>query len=86
MSEGTSRILIIGVTGNLGHHLALSSLRSSHPTFALVRDTALSDPTKSSKLDALSRAGLIIVKVWFADPRSSVLPHLVRCLTFNLSG
>lgn len=58
-----SRILIIGATGNLGHQLAAAALRSSHPTFALVRPSALSDPVKSRILGTLSDAGLVIFKV-----------------------
>jgi putative NADH-flavin reductase len=60
---GKSRILIIGVTGKLGYHLALASLDFSHPTFALVRDSAFSDPRKSHKLHSLSTAGATLLKV-----------------------
>lgn len=58
-----SKILVIGATGNLGYHLIKASLESSHPTFALVRDTALSDPIKSQKLQSLSDSGAILLKV-----------------------
>lgn len=63
-----SRILIIGATGNMGHHLAAAALRSLHPTVALVRPSAFSDPVKSRTLGNLSDAGLVILKV----PRSSL--------------
>ena len=60
---GNSRILIIGVTGNLGFHLAKTSLQFSHPTFALFRDSAYSDPIKSQKLHSLSNSGATLLKV-----------------------
>ncbi|KAI3959033.1 hypothetical protein MKX01_023709 [Papaver californicum] len=55
--EETSRILIIGVTGNLGFKLAEASLKSGHPTFALVRDSSYSVPEKSQKLQILANSG-----------------------------
>jgi len=58
-----SKILIIGATGSLGYHLAESSLKFCHPTFALVRDSAYSDPIKSHKLQCLSHAGVTLLKV-----------------------
>jgi len=64
--EKKSRILIIGVTGNLGFHLAKASLHFSHPTFALFRDSAFSDPIKSQKLHSLSNSGATLLKVTFS--------------------
>jgi len=61
-----SKILIIGATGSLGYHLAESSLKFCHPTFALVRNSALSDPIKSHKLQCLSHAGVTLLKVSFS--------------------
>lgn len=68
-----SRILIVGVTGNMGFELAKASLNASHPTFGLVRESAFSDPIKSQKLQTLGDSGLIVIKVSF--------PHgfLVSC-------
>ncbi|RDX79118.1 putative pinoresinol-lariciresinol reductase 3, partial [Mucuna pruriens] len=57
-----SKILVIGATGNLGYHLAEASLRFSHPTFALVRHSAFSDPIKAQKLHSLSEAGATLIK------------------------
>ncbi|CAK9134087.1 unnamed protein product [Ilex paraguariensis] len=57
-----SRILIVGVTGNLGFELARASLDSSYPTFGLVRDSAFSDPNKSKKLEILSHGGATFLK------------------------
>lgn len=72
MEEGDkkSRILIIGVTGNLGFELAKSSLQASHPTFTLVRDSAFSDPHKSNNLQFLSGAGATLLKVYLILPLS----------------
>lgn len=58
-----SKILIIGVTGSLGFDLAISSLRASHPTFGLVRDSAFCDPIKCNKLRILSDSGVTLLKV-----------------------
>ncbi|XP_043712749.1 probable pinoresinol-lariciresinol reductase 3 [Telopea speciosissima] len=57
-----SRVLIIGATGNLGYHLANASLSYGHPTFALVRESAFSQPEKSQKIEALSSAGVKLLK------------------------
>lgn len=59
-----SRVLIIGATGNLGYHIAKASIDASHPTFALIRETAFSDPLKSQKLSVLSDAGALLLKVF----------------------
>lgn len=56
-----NRILIVGATGRLGRHLAEFSLRSSHPTFALVRSSSFS--LAADSLRSLSAAGLTILKV-----------------------
>ncbi|XP_041996502.1 probable pinoresinol-lariciresinol reductase 3 [Salvia splendens] len=62
MAESKSKILIIGVTGNLGFELAKASLNASHPTLGLIRDSAFSDPKKLHKIQLLSDSGLKIVK------------------------
>lgn len=61
--EEKSKILIIGATGYLGFHLAQASSNSSHPTFALIRDSTFSSPHKLDKLRALSDAGVKFLKV-----------------------
>ncbi|KAF8405246.1 hypothetical protein HHK36_010147 [Tetracentron sinense] len=67
-----SRILIVGATGNLGHHLAKASLDSHHPTFALVRDSAFSQPEKSQKLQTLANAGAHLLKGSLQDLSSLI--------------
>ncbi|XP_050364104.1 probable pinoresinol-lariciresinol reductase 3 isoform X2 [Argentina anserina] len=70
--EKKSRVLIIGATGNLGHHLINASLLFSHPTFALVRPSSFSDPHKSQKLQALSHAGVKLLQGSLEDEDSLV--------------
>lgn len=65
-----SRILIIGATGNIGYHLATESLKSGHPTYALVRDSAFSIPHKSQKLHSLSNSGAKLLKGCLEDVSS----------------
>ncbi|KAJ8441993.1 hypothetical protein Cgig2_020138 [Carnegiea gigantea] len=67
-----SRVLIIGATGNLGYHLAKASIDASHPTFALVRDSAFDDPRKSQKIRSLSDAGAVILKGSLEDEKRLV--------------
>ncbi|XP_034680619.1 probable pinoresinol-lariciresinol reductase 3 isoform X2 [Vitis riparia] len=69
---GKSRVLIIGATGNLGHQLAKASLQSSHPTFALVRDSAFSHPHKRQILQTLSDAGATLLEGSIEDESSLV--------------
>ncbi|RWR82417.1 Isoflavone reductase-like protein IRL [Cinnamomum micranthum f. kanehirae] len=59
---GKSRILVVGATGNLGHHLVNASLAYDHPTFALVRDSAFSDPHKSHLINSLIESGVHLIK------------------------
>lgn len=61
--EEKSRILIIGVTGNLGFKLAEASLKSGHPTFALVRESSYSVPEKAQKLQLLANSGASLLNV-----------------------
>ncbi|KAG7943996.1 hypothetical protein I3843_15G074600 [Carya illinoinensis] len=44
-----SRILIIGGTGYIGKFIVEASTRAGHPTFALVRESTLSDPNPSKR-------------------------------------
>ncbi|KAG2241155.1 hypothetical protein Bca52824_090442 [Brassica carinata] len=53
--EKKSRVLVIGATGRLGHYLTRFSIQSGHPTFALIRNSTFSDPSKSANLESLLR-------------------------------
>ncbi|XP_068642632.1 phenylcoumaran benzylic ether reductase Betv6-like [Aristolochia californica] len=57
-----SKILIVGGTGYLGRFVVLASAQAGNPTFALVRDTAPSDPQKAKLLDSFKNAGVTLVK------------------------
>ncbi|XP_052195336.1 probable pinoresinol-lariciresinol reductase 3 isoform X2 [Diospyros lotus] len=72
MEEKKTRILIVGASGRLGFELAKASLEAAHPTFALVRDSAFSDPHKSSKLQVLSTSGAVLLKGSLEDQISLV--------------
>ncbi|KAL0725990.1 hypothetical protein Bca4012_022083 [Brassica carinata] len=65
-----SRVLVIGATGRLGHYLTRFSIQSGHPTFALIRNSAFSDPSKSAKLEALSSTGVTLLKGSLEDEGS----------------
>ncbi|KAL9271485.1 putative pinoresinol-lariciresinol reductase 3 [Drosera capensis] len=68
-----SRVLVIGGTGNLGYHIAIASIRSSHPTFALVRDDSSAAATgRSLKIQSLADAGVKILKGSLDDEVSLV--------------
>lgn len=57
-----SRILVIGATGTLGRELVRASLSAGHPTFALVREPAFSDPQKSLLLRSFAADGVTLLK------------------------
>ncbi|GAB2224856.1 hypothetical protein Droror1_Dr00005634 [Drosera rotundifolia] len=71
MEEDTSRVLVIGATGNLGYHIAVASIRSSHPTFALVRDD-FTAAARSVKIQTLADAGVQLLKGSLDDEESLV--------------
>ncbi|XP_062191246.1 isoflavone reductase homolog IRL-like [Phragmites australis] len=62
MASEKSKILVVGGTGYLGRHVVAASARLGHPTFALVRDTAPSDPAKAQLLKSFQDAGVTLVK------------------------
>ncbi|XP_008784910.3 probable pinoresinol-lariciresinol reductase 3 [Phoenix dactylifera] len=63
MERGSkSRILVIGATGTLGRELVRASLAAGHPTFALVREPAFSDPQKSLLLRSFAADGVTLLK------------------------
>ncbi|CAA2974029.1 probable pinoresinol-lariciresinol reductase 3 isoform X2 [Olea europaea var. sylvestris] len=73
MASSKSKILIIGITGNLGLEIAKASINASHPTFGLVRASAFSDPNKLHKIQFLLDSGVTLLKRFFpsefgADP------------------
>ncbi|KAK4751724.1 hypothetical protein SAY87_020522 [Trapa incisa] len=56
-----SKILIVGGTGYIGKFVVEASAKSGHPTFALVRESTLSDPAKWKIIEGFKSLGVIIV-------------------------
>lgn len=67
-----SRVLIVGSTGYIGKFIVEASAKAGHPTFALVRDSALSDPAKSQIIQSFKNIGVIIVSGDLFDHESLV--------------
>ncbi|CAD6239229.1 unnamed protein product [Miscanthus lutarioriparius] len=65
-------ILVVGGTGYLGRHVVAASARLGHPTLALVRDTAPSDPAKAALLKSFQDAGVTLLKGDLDDQASLV--------------
>ncbi|KAI5019384.1 hypothetical protein ZWY2020_044272 [Hordeum vulgare] len=61
-SDAKSKILVIGGTGYIGKHVVAASARLGHPTLALVRDTAPSDPAKAQLLKTFQDSGVTLLK------------------------
>jgi len=72
MASEKSKILVVGATGYLGRHVVAASARLGHPTLALVRDTAPSDPAKAALLKSFQDAGVTLLKGDLYDQASLV--------------
>ena len=59
----TPKILVIGGTGTIGKFMVEASAKAGHPTFALVRETTLSNPAKSPIIQKFKRLGVHLVLV-----------------------
>ncbi|GMJ06988.1 hypothetical protein like AT1G75280 [Hibiscus trionum] len=55
---GKSKVLIIGGTGYIGKFIVEASAKEGHPTFALVRESTLSDPVKGNIIDNFKNLGV----------------------------
>ncbi|XP_021284233.1 isoflavone reductase-like protein [Herrania umbratica] len=55
---GKSKVLIIGGTGYIGKFIVEASAKEGHPTFALVRKSAVSDPVKGKLIDNFKSLGV----------------------------
>ncbi|KAK9270175.1 hypothetical protein L1049_025751 [Liquidambar formosana] len=60
MSE-KSKILIIGATGYIGKFIAEASAKSGHPTFALIRESTVSDPVKGKLIESFKNSGVTLL-------------------------
>ncbi|KAF8080463.1 hypothetical protein N665_0944s0025 [Sinapis alba] len=57
----TSKILVIGATGYIGKVFVEGSVKSGHATFALVRESSLSDPVKAKLVQSFKDLGVTIL-------------------------
>ncbi|GMI89748.1 phenylcoumaran benzylic ether reductase 1 [Hibiscus trionum] len=55
---GKSKVLIIGGTGYIGKFIIEASAKEGHPTFALVRQSSVSDPVKGKLMDNFKNLGV----------------------------
>jgi len=62
-NSGNSKILIIGATGYMGKFIVEASAKAGHPTFALVRESTLSDPSKSPIIQTFKTLGVNLLLV-----------------------
>ncbi|KAL2552891.1 Isoflavone reductase-like protein P3 [Forsythia ovata] len=56
-----SKILIIGATGCIGKFIVQASAKHGHPTFALVRETTVTDPKKSQVIQNFNNLGVSLL-------------------------
>ncbi|KAG5613341.1 hypothetical protein H5410_024622 [Solanum commersonii] len=56
-----SKVLIIGGTGYIGKFVVEASAKFGHPTFALVRETTISDPVKGKIVENFKNLGVTII-------------------------
>ncbi|CAE6069404.1 unnamed protein product [Arabidopsis arenosa] len=68
----TSKILVIGATGNIGKVIVQESAKSGHATFALVREASLSDPVKAKLVESFKDLGVTILYGSLTDKESLV--------------
>lgn len=59
----TSKILVIGATGYIGKVFVEGSVKSGHTTFALVRESSLTDPVKAELVQSFKDLGVTILYV-----------------------
>ncbi|XP_071935431.1 phenylcoumaran benzylic ether reductase POP1-like isoform X1 [Coffea arabica] len=58
---GKSKILIIGGTGYIGKFIVDTSAKMGHPTFALMRESTLSNPSKSQIVQNFRNSGVTLL-------------------------
>ncbi|KAJ1384958.1 NmrA-like domain [Sesbania bispinosa] len=62
-----SKILIIGGTGYIGKFIVEASAKAGHPTYALVRESTITDPAKAKIIDNFKALGVHLVPGDFND-------------------
>lgn len=68
----SSRVLIIGATGFIGHFVADASLDSGRPTYVLVHSSVTS-PSKAKIIQQLQKKGAEILHVLITLPISLII-------------
>ncbi|CAH2067379.1 unnamed protein product [Thlaspi arvense] len=63
MATDKSKVLVIGGTGYIGKFIVEGGAKSGHPTFALVRESSLSDPVKGKLVQNFKDLGVTILYV-----------------------
>lgn len=66
------KILIIGGTGYIGKSIVEASAKSGHPTFALLRESTVSDATKAQLVQGFKNSGVTILTGDLNDHESLV--------------
>ncbi|XP_038888643.1 phenylcoumaran benzylic ether reductase Pyrc5-like [Benincasa hispida] len=67
-----SKILIIGGTGYIGKFIVEASAKAGNPTYALVRDSTVSDPARSQTINNFKNLGVKLVTGDLNDHNSLV--------------
>ncbi|XP_054818660.1 phenylcoumaran benzylic ether reductase Betv6 [Prosopis cineraria] len=67
-----SKILIIGGTGYIGKYVVEASAKAGHPTFALARESTVSDPIKGKLIDNFRTLGVNLLHGDLYDHESLV--------------
>ena len=68
MAAEKSKVLIIGGTGYIGKFVVEASVKAGHPTFALVRQSTVSDPVKGKLVEHFKTLGVTLLIVRHLPP------------------
>ncbi|XP_038888446.1 phenylcoumaran benzylic ether reductase POP1-like [Benincasa hispida] len=71
-TQSKSKILFIGGSGYIGKFMVEASTKAGHPTYALLRDSTLSNPTKSHIINHFKSLNVIFVSGDLCDHESLV--------------
>lgn len=61
MAQEKSKILVVGGTGYIGKFVVEASAKAGHPTFALVRESTVTDPVKGKLVESFKNSGVTLV-------------------------
>jgi len=59
----STNVLVIGGTGSVGKFIVEASVKAGYPTFALVRESTMFNPAKSSIIQTFKNLGVNLVLV-----------------------